>query len=61
MVSTNRTGFVGRYINASDFDVFEIVEATKADAVLIVVQINRQLDLSAFNLIRDFCIGEIIL
>ena len=61
MISTNRTRFVRRNVNAADFDVLEIVKATQADAILFAVQINRQLDLSALNLIRDFRVSEIIL
>ncbi len=61
MISTNSTRLVRRDIQAADLNVLEIVQAAKADAVRVVLEVDSKLNLSTLDLIRDFSVGEVIL
>ena len=45
MISANRSALVWGDVDAADFDVLEVVQTAKADAVGVVLEIDGKLNL----------------
>ena len=56
-----KNSIAGLEFNAANFDALEILKATKADALNVVVQIDRKLDLRTLDLVWDLSVCVVVL